>query len=194
MAIVIIHGDKATGKTVNAERFKQQYRCARILDGWPDDAGSRGRGDPRNGDLILTTRSPREMQRALKGKLTGDEVIFIGIDRARAEAGLPAFGCRQRDLDQLVTDANLFLKTMTYDAAEGLALRGIVDEFVKLRAVLKPFATASISQQGGDKLADWHEQHDSEGIELVWDPEFENGSTLTIGQFKRARAAYLGEA
>jgi hypothetical protein len=51
-----------------------------------------------------------------------------------------------------------------------------------------------MTTENGEKVADWHEQHDSEGVSLTWDPDFENESTLTIGQFKRARAAFKGEA
>ena len=64
----------------------------------------------------------------------------------------------------------------------------------ELAEALKPFATARMETESGEKVADWHEQHDSEGVSLTWDPDFKNESTLTIGQFKRARAAFQGEA
>ncbi len=64
----------------------------------------------------------------------------------------------------------------------------------EMAEALKPFATARIDHASGEKLTDWHAQHDSEGVMLTWDPDFDSGSTLTIGQFKRARAAFKGEA
>jgi len=64
----------------------------------------------------------------------------------------------------------------------------------ELAEAIKPFATARIDDDHGRRLADWHAQHDSDGVSLRWDPEFDDGSTLTIGQFKRARAAFRGAA
>ncbi|WP_159043446.1 hypothetical protein [Sphingomonas sp. STIS6.2] len=64
----------------------------------------------------------------------------------------------------------------------------------ELAEAIKPFATARIDDDHGRRLADWHAQHDSDGVSLRWDPEFDDGSTLTIGQFKRARAAFQGAA
>jgi hypothetical protein len=67
-----------------------------------------------------------------------------------------------------------------------------VDPRVVSVGPVKPFATARIDHASGEKLTDWHTQHDSEGVMLTWDPDFDSGSTLTIGQFKRARAAFQG--
>ena len=64
----------------------------------------------------------------------------------------------------------------------------------ELAEAIKPFATARIDDDHGRRLADWHAQHDSDCVSLRWDPEFDDGSTLTIGQFKRARAAFRGAA
>jgi hypothetical protein len=83
MAITVIHGPMATGKTFHAVRFKQQYCCNRVLDGWPDDGGSRGHGEPRDGDLILTTRSPTDMRQKLP------DARYVDINTARRRVGLP---------------------------------------------------------------------------------------------------------
>lgn len=60
---------------------------------------------------------------------------------------------------------------------------------LSLLAALRPFATAKMCSTDGDPLADWARQHESEGVELIWDPE-NSRATLTIGQFKRAKSAY----
>lgn len=99
-----------------------------------------------------------------------------------------------QDIPQLITAARGFLTSQAYGSDERTVLIAIVEQLEKTRAAIKPFATARIDDEGGRKLADWHEQHDSDGVSLRWDPEFELESTLTIGQFKRARAAFQGEA
>lgn len=99
-----------------------------------------------------------------------------------------------QDVTQMIATARGFLTTMAYSADERLALIAIVDHLETTRAALKPFATARIGDDHGLGLADWHAQHDSDGVSFRWDPEFDDGSTLTIDQFKRARAAFLGEA
>lgn len=98
------------------------------------------------------------------------------------------------DVTTLVANARSYLQTLAYQSDERASLSAAIDRLEQLGTAIKPFATARIDEDDGTKLADWREQHDSEGVCLTWDPEFENGSTLTIGQFKRARAAYLGEA
>lgn len=99
-----------------------------------------------------------------------------------------------QDIPQLIASARGFLANQAYAADERPVLLAIVDQLEKTYAALKPFATARMETENGEKVADWHKQHDSEGVSLTWDPEFENESTLTIGQFKRARAAFQGEA
>lgn len=98
-----------------------------------------------------------------------------------------------QDIPELVADARTLLATLPYQATERLMLLATVDHLEKTHAALKPFATARMETENGEKVADWHAQHDSEGVSLTWDPDFENESTLTIGQFKRARAAFQGE-
>lgn len=98
-----------------------------------------------------------------------------------------------QDIPQLVADARTLLATLPYQATERLTLLATVDHLEKTHAALKPFATARMETENGEKVANWHAQHDSEGVSLTWDPDFENESTLTIGQFKRARAAFQGE-
>jgi hypothetical protein len=34
MGIVVIHGPQRSGKTINAEAFRELYGCARTLDWW----------------------------------------------------------------------------------------------------------------------------------------------------------------
>lgn len=99
-----------------------------------------------------------------------------------------------QDIAQLIATARRFLASMAYSSDERPVLVAIVDHLEKTHAALKPFATARIETENGEKVADWHQQHDSEGVSLTWDPDFENKSTLTIGQFKRARSAFQGEA
>jgi len=99
-----------------------------------------------------------------------------------------------QDVPQLIATARGFLTSMAYSADERPVLIAIVDQLEKTRAALKPFATARMGDDRGETVADWNEQHDSDGVSLRWDPEFDDGSTLTIGQFKRARAAFQGEA
>lgn len=86
------------------------------------------------------------------------------------------------------------LSTLPYQATERLTLLAAVEQLEKTHAALKPFATAQMEDAHGEYLDAWQAQHDSDGVALNWDPDFENGSTLTIGQFKRARAAFQGEA
>ena len=99
-----------------------------------------------------------------------------------------------QDIPQLIASARGFLTSQAYGSDERPVLLAIVDQLEKTHAALKPFATARMETENGEKVADWHAQHDSEGVSLTWDPDFENESTLTIGQFKRARAAFQGEA
>ena len=99
-----------------------------------------------------------------------------------------------QDVVQLIATARGYLTSMAYSADERLALIAIVDHLETTRAALKPFVTARMGDDRGEKLADWADQHDSDGVSLRWDPEFDDGSTLTIGQFKRARAAFQGAA
>ncbi|VVT20515.1 hypothetical protein SPHINGO391_470078 [Sphingomonas aurantiaca] len=99
-----------------------------------------------------------------------------------------------QDIPQLIASARGFLTSQAYAADERPVLIAIVDQLEKTHAALKPFATAQMEDAHGEKLAEWHAQHDSDGVTLNWDPDFENGSTLTIGQFKRAHAAFQGEA
>lgn len=99
-----------------------------------------------------------------------------------------------QDIPLLIATARGFLASHAYAANERPVLIAIVDQLEKAHAALKPFATARMETDNGEKIADWHAQHDSEGVSLTWDPDFENESTLTIGQFKRARAAYKGDA
>lgn len=99
-----------------------------------------------------------------------------------------------QDIPQLIADARTLLATLPYQATERLTLLATVEQLEKTHAALKPFATARMETENGEKVADWHAQHDSEGVSLTWDPDFENESALTIGQFKRARAAFQGEA
>jgi hypothetical protein len=64
-------------------------------------------------------------------------------------------------------------------------------EIDTLRSALKPFATARINdEQDAGAVVDWEDQHDADGVSLIWDADFQFGSTLTIGQFKRAARAY----
>lgn len=98
------------------------------------------------------------------------------------------------DITQLIATARGFLASQAYAADERPVLIAIVDQLEKAHAALKPFATAQMEDANGEKLTDWQAQHDSDGVTLNWDPDFENGSTLTIGQFKRASAAFNGEA
>ncbi len=99
-----------------------------------------------------------------------------------------------QDIPQLIATARGFLTSQAYAADERPVLVAIVDQLEKTHAALKPFATAQMEDAHSEKLADWQAQHDSDGVTLNWDPDFENGSTLTIGQFKRASAAFKGEA
>lgn len=99
-----------------------------------------------------------------------------------------------QDITQLIADARTLLATLPYQATERLTLLATVEHLEKTHAALKPFATARIDDDLRLKLADWHTEHDSEGLTLRWDPTFEDGATLTIGQFRRARAAFQGEA
>lgn len=59
---------------------------------------------------------------------------------------------------------------------------------------LKPFAFARMDADDGEKVADWHQQHDSDGVLLIWDPECERNPTLTMGQFKRARDVHIAQS
>lgn len=52
MAIVIIHGPQASGKTRHKEALKQHFKCSRIIDGWD------GRRTLYDGDLALTNEEP----------------------------------------------------------------------------------------------------------------------------------------
>lgn len=97
-----------------------------------------------------------------------------------------------QDIPQLIADARTLLATLPYQTTERLTLLATVEHLEKTHAALKPFATAQMDEANGEKLADWQAQHDSDGVTLNWDPDFENGSTLTIGQFKRASAAFRG--
>jgi hypothetical protein len=99
-----------------------------------------------------------------------------------------------KDIPQLIASARGFLTSQAYGADERPVLIAIVDQLEKTHAALKPFATIRMDTEDGEQIANWHEQHDSEGVSLTLDPDFENGSTLTIGQFKGARAAFQGEA
>ncbi len=99
-----------------------------------------------------------------------------------------------QDIPQPIASSRGFLTSQDYGADERPVLIAIVDQLEKTRAALEPFATARMTTEDGEKVADWPAQHDSEGVSLAWDPDFENESTLTIGQFKRARAAFQGEA
>lgn len=63
----------------------------------------------------------------------------------------------------------------------------------RLREALRPFVTARFDSGDDEKIVDWFDQHDADGVCLVWDPEFTMGSTLVVGQFKRARTAYEGD-
>jgi len=98
-----------------------------------------------------------------------------------------------QDIPQLIADARTLLATLPYQATERLTLLATVEQLERMHAALKPFATAQMEDAHGEKLADWQAQHDSDGVTLNWDPDFAGGSTLTIGQFKRARAAFRGE-
>lgn len=98
-----------------------------------------------------------------------------------------------QDITKLIAEARMLLTALPCQATERLTLLATVDQLEMTHAALKPFATARMETENGEKVADWHEQHDSEGVSLTWDPEFENASTLTIGQFKRARAAFQGD-
>lgn len=52
MAIVIIHGPQASGKTRYSQFFRKHYRCRRIIDGWDQFQAL------ESGDLALTTEEP----------------------------------------------------------------------------------------------------------------------------------------
>ena len=71
MKIVIIHGDKATGKTRNAETFNRLYRCRRIIDDWFPGQKL------RDGDLALTNIEP---------PFNLDNVHVVSIERALKDA------------------------------------------------------------------------------------------------------------
>ena len=98
-----------------------------------------------------------------------------------------------QDIPQLIASARGFLASQAYGSDERPVLIAIVDQLEKTHEALKPFATAQMDDANGEKFADWQVQHDSDGVTLNWDPDFENGATLTIGQFRRAHAAFHGE-
>lgn len=85
------------------------------------------------------------------------------------------------------------------DAAEALAeLAALRAENERLRAALRPFVTWK--HNGDDDAKDWVEMRgvggvyclpDSHGFEMVWADEIDGGRVeFTMGQFRRARAAY----
>jgi len=53
MAIVIIYGPKASGKTRHAEQFMRHFNSKRLVDEW-----SHNDIKPKEGDLVLTTDAP----------------------------------------------------------------------------------------------------------------------------------------
>ena len=52
MSIVIVYGDKASGKTRLSADLMRYYGCTRIVDGW------NGSSSLKDGDLALTTEYP----------------------------------------------------------------------------------------------------------------------------------------
>jgi hypothetical protein len=52
MKVVIVHGTKGCGKTLNAEKFKQAYKCKRVVDDWHEEMTL------KDGDLVLTNLAP----------------------------------------------------------------------------------------------------------------------------------------
>jgi hypothetical protein len=88
MGIVVIHGAMRTGKTLNAEKFRDHYQCKRVQD-W---SSFRGRGHSafpvREGDLLLTTEAPSVIRRAFPNATVVSINVArraIGIDPAPAE-------------------------------------------------------------------------------------------------------------
>lgn len=65
MAIVVIHGPKCTGKTFHAEALRKHYGCIRISDDYID--GASGPRPVRDGDLVLTTLTPRDLGKRGRG-------------------------------------------------------------------------------------------------------------------------------
>lgn len=52
MSIVIVYGDKASGKTRLSAELMRYYGCTKIVDDWD------GSSPLKNGDLALTTEYP----------------------------------------------------------------------------------------------------------------------------------------
>jgi hypothetical protein len=106
MAITVIHGPQRTGKTLNAERFRQHYGCSRVLDRHSDEMLL---GDIRDGDLLLTTSTPDELARILRHarfRAIAEQMHdarHIPVNEARAAIGLepaPASGFMAEPCDR----------------------------------------------------------------------------------------------
>lgn len=86
MAIIVIHGPPASGKTFHAEAFRKHYGCAAISDGYPE--GDEGAPRPKTGDLVLTYLTVEQMRSKRYRGAFGDTVILVPIEAARAAIGV----------------------------------------------------------------------------------------------------------
>jgi hypothetical protein len=77
-SLIVIHGAKATGKTLHGQRFAAHYGCSGVVEElqlW------RGQDVPA-GSLILTHRDPRSLLRRWP------DARFVHINEARRAIGL----------------------------------------------------------------------------------------------------------
>jgi len=77
-SLTVIHGARATGKTINGRRFAEHYGCSGVVE---EPQLRRGQDVPA-GSLILTDLGPRTLLRRWP------DARFIHVNEARRAIGL----------------------------------------------------------------------------------------------------------